>query len=111
MHNETVRTPTPAVDDVRLKLIEAIVRVRAVVARYNGELIKLAPHILFERRGDLFVSALNLGKAWPTQDEMRLGQFKLAGLEAVELLDEPFEPVASLGAAPPRQDDTLVLAI
>lgn len=111
MHNDRFGTPARAIDDVRLKLIEAIVRVRAVVARYNGELMKLAPHILFERHGDLFVSALNLGKNRPTEEAVRLGQFKLAGLEAVELLDEPFEPVASFAAAPPRPDDTLVLAI
>ena len=111
MHNERFGAPARAIDDVRLKLIEAIVRVRAVVARYNGELMKLAPHILFERHGDLFVSALNLGKNRPTEEAVRLGQFKLAGLEAVELLDEPFEPIASLAAAPPRPDDILVLAI
>ena len=92
-------------------MIEAIVRLRAVVAHYNGELMKLAPHVLFERRGDLFVSALNLGKIWRADEDMRLGQFKLAGLEAVALLDQPFEPVASFSAAPPRPDDTLVLAI
>ena len=39
--------------DTRLKLIEAIARKQAVTARYNGDEIKLAPHLLFERRGDL----------------------------------------------------------
>ena len=111
MHNDTLGSPTGSVDDVRLTMIEAIVRLRAVAAHYNGELMKLAPHVLFERRGDLFVSALNLGKSWRNDEEIRLGQFKLAGLETVELLDQPFEPVASFSGAVPRPDDTLVLTI
>lgn len=111
MHNNSVGASAPFVDDVRLKLIEAIVRVSTIVARYNGELIKLAPHLLFERRGALFVSALNLGKSWRTEEDVRLGQFKLAGLKSLQLLDERFEPVASFSATVPRADDTLVLAI
>jgi hypothetical protein len=92
-------------------LREAIARKRAVAARYNGNLIKLAPHLLFERRGDLFVSALNLSKNWPADAERRLGQFKLAGLIGTELLEESFDPFPSFQASAPRADDTLILAI
>lgn len=97
--------------ETRIKLIEAIARKQAVAARYNGGLIKLAPHLLFERHGDLFVSALNMSKSWRTDDERRLGQFKLAGLEATELLEETFDPLPSYEAAAPRDDDTLILTI
>lgn len=97
--------------ETRLKLMEAIARGRLVTARYNGEGIKLAPHVLFERHGDLFVSALNLSKAWRSEDERRLGQFKLAGLVSTELLDEGFDPLPTYEAGTPRPDDTLVLAI
>ncbi|MEO6091519.1 MAG: hypothetical protein ABIT04_12205 [Novosphingobium sp.] len=91
-------------------MIEAIARQQTVAARYNGDLIKLAPHLLFERRGDLFVSALNMSKNW-RDDERRLGQFKLAGLVATELLDERFDPLPSYQAAAPRPDDTVILTI
>jgi len=97
--------------ETRLKLIEAIARKKTVAARYNGGLLKLAPHVLFERHGDLFVSALNLTKAWRTEEDKRLGQFKLAGLDAAELLDESFDPLPSYEAAAPRADDTLILTI
>lgn len=97
--------------ETRLKLMEAIARGRLVTARYNGEDIKLAPHVLFERHGDLFVSALNLSKGWRSEDERRLGQFKLAGLVSTELLDEGFDPLPTYEAGAPRPDDTLVLAI
>ncbi len=97
--------------DTRLKLMVAIARQKAVAALYNGKLIKLAPHLLFERRGDLFVSALNMSKNWRMDEEQRLGQFKLAGLGEADVLEESFDPVASYDRAAPRSDDTLLLAI
>ncbi|MGN6357744.1 MAG: hypothetical protein ACTHLU_09730 [Novosphingobium sp.] len=98
-------------DHIRVTLMKAIARQQAVATRYNGERIRLAPHLLFERHGDLFIGALNLGKNWRADDERRLGQFKLAGLGGAELLDETFEPLPSYQPAPPRADDTLILAI
>ena len=51
--------------EARLTLMEAIARKQVVAAQYNGEQIKLAPHLLFERRGDLFVHALNMNRRSP----------------------------------------------
>ena len=97
--------------DTRLKLLEAIARKKAVEVLYNGKLIKLAPHLLFERRGDLFISALNMNKNWRAAEDRRLGQFKLEGLGAADLLDESFDPLPSYEPATPRSDDTLLLAV
>lgn len=97
--------------DTRLRVMEAIARKRMVTANYNGSTIKLAPHLLFERHGDLFISALNLTKVWRNEDERRLGQFKLAGLGATEVLEEPFDPLPTYRPEAPRADDTLILAI
>lgn len=98
-------------DEIRLKLMEAIVRKKIVAIRYNGERLRLAPHLLFERRGDLFVRALNLGKNFRPEDERRLGQFKLAGLGEAELLDETFLPLPSYQAVAPHGEDTLLMAV
>jgi hypothetical protein len=98
-------------EDIRIKLMEAIARQRLVITRYNGEQVRLAPHLLFERHGDLFVRALNLSKNRRPDGELRLGQFKLAGLSAAELLDEGFDPLPSYQPAPPRAEDTLLLAV
>lgn len=95
----------------RITLMEAIARKRAVAAQYNGERIKIAPHLLFERRGDLFVGALNMSKVWRTDEERRLGQFKLTGLVAPELLDETFAPLPEYEAVPPHPDDALLLTV
>lgn len=95
----------------RLKVMEAITRKQAVSARYNGDTIKLAPHMVFERHGDLFVSALNMSKEWRSADEMRLGQFKLAGLSAAELLPEPFVTLSCYDRTPPREGDVLIFSV
>lgn len=97
--------------DSRLKLMEAIARRRTVVASYNGARMTLAPHLMFERHGDLFVSALNMSKGWRSEEEMRLGQFKLDGLGAPELGEDDFTPLPSYTAELPRDDDVLILAI
>ena len=92
-------------------MMEAIARRRIVTARYNGGDMKLAPHVMFERHGELFVSALNLNKNWQSLDDRRLGHFKLAGLTLTELTDDEFEPLPSFEAAGPREEDMLVLAV
>lgn len=95
----------------QLRLMEAIARKRLVHARYNGALIRLAPHLLFERRGDLFVSALNVDKVWRSGEYPRLGQFKLAGLHAPQLADKPFDPLPGFDRAPPRAEDVVLLSV
>lgn len=95
----------------RLTLMEAIARKRAVAALYNGTTIKLAPHQIFERHGDLFLSALNLSKNWRADEERRLGQFKFAGLKDVKLLEDTIVALPSYNGALPRSDDVLILSI
>jgi len=95
----------------RLAVMEAITRLRAVSALYNGAVVKLAPHQIFERRGDLFLAALNLGKNWRSEEEKRLGQFKFAGLSDVKLLPDGVTPLPSYDGVPPRPEDVLILSI
>lgn len=105
MHNQLDSDPS------RIKVMEAIARSMLVTARYNGQTLTLAPHALFARRGDLFVSALNLAKNWRSQDERRLGYFKLAGLAAVEVTREPFEALPNSAALLTQSGDELLLAV
>ena len=97
--------------DSRLTLMEAISRKLKVEAQYNGATIQLAAHLMFERHGDLFVSALNLGKVWRSDEKARLGQFKLAGLSEAKLLSEEFEPLPDFKPVVPRESDVMVLAV
>jgi predicted transcriptional regulator len=95
----------------RLTVMEAIARKQAVTAIYNGAVIKLAPHQIFERHEDLFLTALNLSKNWRADEERRLGQFKLAGLKDVKLLEEAIAPLPSYDGTLPRPEDSLILSI
>ena len=56
--------------DPRLTLMEAISRKLNVEAQYNGATIRFSPHLMFERHGDLFVSALNLRRGPGTSNEI-----------------------------------------
>ena len=109
--NSSPRTILETMDDTRLKLMEAIARKRLVTAHYNGQVLTLAPHLLFERRGDLFISALNLNKSWRSDEEPRLGHFKLGGLASMELSEDEFAPLPGFEPARPREEDTPLLAV
>jgi len=113
MHNDDSTSSTlaePVANPLPI-LMEGIARHRLVQAQYNGAVFKLAPYQLFERHKDLFISALNMSKTWASDDERRLGQFKIAGLSALELLDEEFVPIPGYDGSLPRAEDVLLLAI
>lgn len=93
------------------KCLEAIARRLLIRAQYNGTQILLAPHQLFKRHDELFIGALNTGKAWRSEDERRLGYFKLKGLSGLELTEDAFEPLPDAGTALPRETDTLLFSV
>src|SRR3546814_17771240 len=80
-------------NDTRLKLMAAIARRRMISASYNGNRMTLAPHLMFERSRDLFVSALNPGKTWRSEEERRRRHSKPDGLAAAALLRTGFWPL------------------
>jgi hypothetical protein len=113
MHNPSAPNDSKiaSTDEVRIGLLQAIATRRTIALQYNGKRIALAPHLLFERHGDLYVAALNLGKTWRSDEEPRLGQFKLAGLAEPELLEEPFEPLPAYAGTLPREGDIAILSV
>lgn len=111
MHNGVQAQPAHNPDVSRIKLLEAIAKSVLLTARYNGQTLTLAPHALFARHGDLFVSALNLTKNWRSSDEMHLGYFKVAGLASIELTQEPFKALPNSKHSFAHAGDELVLAV
>lgn len=106
MHNTT-----ELADTAERKFIEAIALKRLVLAEYNSSELCLAPHQLFSRHGELFVSALNTRKNWSNDDERRLGYFKLDGLSRVTLTAETFELLPSYDGGLPREGDEELFSI
>jgi hypothetical protein len=93
------------------KFLEAIARKRLIVAEYNGSQLHLAPHQLFTRHGELFVSAFNTGKNWRDEGEFRLGHYKLEGLSNVSVTESSFEPLQTYDGTLPRAGDQQLFAI
>ncbi|MCT2399127.1 WYL domain-containing protein [Novosphingobium mangrovi (ex Huang et al. 2023)] len=106
MHNSTDAKASP-----ERTIMEAIVRRRTICAEYNGGEMLLAPHRMFTRHGDLFVSALNLRKNWRSEEERRLGHFKLDGLSNAALTADEFEPLPANENCLPRETDQEVLSV
>ena len=96
---------------VEPKVMEAIARKRLIVAEYNGTRMHLAPHRLFSRFGELFLSAFNPHKNWRSEEEWRLGNFKLAGLSDIAVTEEPFEPLPTFDDTLPREGDQELFAV
>ncbi|MBS0481565.1 MAG: hypothetical protein JSR96_05315 [Proteobacteria bacterium] len=101
---------TDTVTDQR-KFLEAIARRLVVRAEYNGAAMQLAPHQMFERHGELFIGALNMDKTWRSDEEPRLGFFKLKGLSNIGVTESEFDPLPPPDPALPRETDTMVFAV
>ena len=106
MHNTSIETRS-----AERVFFEAIALKRLISAVYNGVELILAPHQLFLRHGALHVSALNTGRAWRSDEERKLGQFKLDGLSDVAIVDGSFEPLPHFAGEPPREGDEPIFAV
>lgn len=102
------KQPAPTTERI---LIEAIALKRHVLVEYNGAELLLAPHQLFSRHDELFVSAFNPRKNWRSEEEFRLGHFKLDGLSNVRVTEDSFDPLPDFDAIPPRETDLQVFAV
>jgi hypothetical protein len=82
-----------------------------VTATYNGGEVELAPHRLFTRRGALYVSALNTRRNWRSDDERKLGHYKLDGLSDARPAPTSFEPLPTFDGTMPHENDEEVFSI
>lgn len=73
-------------------ILEAIAAKRFLEITYNRMRMKIAPHILYTRYGDLFLDAVPVERDGKSLIDPRLSTFKLAGLEIVQILTTSFVP-------------------
>ena len=71
-------------------LLEAIALKKCVEATYNRMVVKLAPHILYTRHGELYVDAVTVERDGKPPKETKLGTFKLAGLKIAGIVSRTF---------------------
>jgi hypothetical protein len=92
-------------------VLEAIARRRCIEATYNRTAIKLAPHILYTRHGELFVDAVTVEREGKPPREIKLGTFKLAGLAIGEIVSRTFSPAASFNLGDPKYAGATLFAV
>lgn len=90
------------------KIGQSIRHRMCVTAVYNRVTMLIAPHALYTRHDDLFVDGVVLEKQGLPARELKLGVFKLAGLNELAVTVRPFEPSALCDPHDPKYEGTLV---
>ena len=93
-------------------IMEALARRIRLSGTYNGTESVMAPHVLYTRAGELYLGAVVLLRNGQPPREPKLGIFKVDGLSAVQLVDQPFAPDRTLfDPRDPRFAETTVFAV
>lgn len=77
-------------------IFEAIALQKCLMATYNKMVVKLAPHILYTRHDEMFIDAVTIERDGRPPRELKLGTFKLVGLNEVSVINEQFEAMHGL---------------
>ena len=92
-------------------IFEAIALKKCIEATYNRMALKLAPHILYTRHGDLFIDAVTVERDGKPPKEIKLGTFKLSGLTVGGIVARAFTPDASFNPADPKYDGVTLFVV
>jgi hypothetical protein len=92
-------------------VLEAIALRKCIEATYNRMAVKLAPHILYTRHGELFVDAVTIEREGQAPKETKLGTFKLAGLQIREIIGRSFNAEALFDPANPKYEGVTLFAV
>src|SRR5262245_49926438 len=80
----------PALSTEAELIAQAVRRKLCIVAVYNRTNMTIAPHILYTKHDDLFIDGVVMLREGKVPAELKLGTFKLAGLNNVSLTAENF---------------------
>ena len=116
MHNAIPLTSSDRVrrDEAELPtrtLLEGIAKRLCVTATYNRMTMRLAPHIVYTRHGELHVDAVTLERDGKAPKEMKLGTFKLSGLGGTALTGRPFATFAAFDSRDEKYAGVTIFAI
>jgi hypothetical protein len=89
-------------------LIRAIGHQLCVRSTYNRGLVILAPHILYTRNGDRFLDAVVIERNGGKPSDVKLGTFKLLGLNGVAMTSEPFKRFSGFDENAPRYAEVVI---
>lgn len=92
-------------------LLEAIALRKCIEASYNRGMVKLAPHILYTRHGELFIDAVTVEREGKPPREPKIGTFKLTGLDVRRLVDIAFDVDATFDPANDKYEGVTLFAV
>ncbi|HKT16270.1 MAG TPA: hypothetical protein VJR87_12795 [Allosphingosinicella sp.] len=92
-------------------IFEAIVLRKCIDATYNRAAVKLAPHIMYTKHGELFLDAVTVERDGRPPREVKLGTFKLAGLRDISVDRRMFEPEPAFDPNDEKYAGVSVLAV
>lgn len=92
-------------------VLEAIALRRCIEATYNRTVVKLAPHILYTRHGELFVDAVTVEREGKPPKETKIGTFKLAGLQIRGIVNRTFNADAAFDPANDKYEGVTLFAV
>ena len=90
---------------------EAIAAKRFLEFTYNRMRMKVAPHVLYTRHGDLFFDAIPVERDGKSLIDPRLATFKLAGLENIQIMTTSFVPFAGFNASDAKYAETTLFCV
>ena len=97
--------------DINKLLLEAIALRKCIDATYNRTSFILAPHILYTRHGELHIDAVAIERDGQPPREMKLGTFKLAGLNVTGFSGRDFVPANLFDPKDRKDGDTTLFAV
>jgi hypothetical protein len=92
-------------------ILEAIALQKPVHAVYNKVPVRLAPHILYTRHGELYVDAVTIERDGRPPRETKIGTFKVSGLKDMSLVEQRFEPEPTFDPSDAKYEGVTLFAV
>lgn len=92
-------------------VLQAIALKKCVEATYNRQLVRLAPHILYTRHDELYVDAVTKERDGRPPREVKIGTFKLTGLQGLAVDEREFEPESIFDPADEKYKGVTLFAV
>ncbi|MFM6933352.1 MAG: hypothetical protein ACKOUT_14050 [Novosphingobium sp.] len=72
---------------------QAIAERKCLRASYNGDLLIIAPHVLYTHHDAYFIDGVVLSRNDAPAKQVKMGMFKLTGLKKPALDEQAFTPI------------------